>query len=347
MAYRFVLDTREELDDGWGTLAAHAAEHEALVAQARTTEVYLEDAKSLITTHDSPDLDFDYSLNPYRGCEHGCIYCYARPTHSYLNLSPGLDFETKIFAKRNAASVLKLELTRPHYVPKRINIGSATDCYQPAERQLGITRSIIEVLNQARHAYALITKSSLVERDIDLLADAATHRLAAAYVTLTTLNAELARKLEPRATAPHRRLRTIRALADAGIAVGVSVGPVIPFLNEDFEQALQAAADAGATSAFYTVLRLPWEVSPLFREWLNAHYPQRAARVMAHVQSMHGGKDYKADFATRMKGEGLWAELIRERFSKAAQRFGLNRVRVELDLTQFDAARLKGQGSLF
>jgi DNA repair photolyase len=212
---------------------------------------------------------------------------------------------------------------------------------------LHITRSIIEVLNTARHPFALITKASLVERDIDLLSQAAAQHLAAAYLTITTLDSSLARKLEPRATAPARRLRTIEALSRAGVPVGVSVGPVIPFLNEDFEQVLKAAADAGASAAFYTVLRLPWEVAPIFHEWLNAHYPQRAARVMAHVQSMRAGKDYDSNFATRMKGDGLWAELIRDRFAKAAHRNRLNRVRVELDLSQFDAARLRGQGSLF
>jgi DNA repair photolyase len=345
LAHRFEVNTRDAYDDGWGT-------QDELVAQADEapplqTTVTMETAKSLISSNDSPDISFDYSINPYRGCEHGCIYCYARPTHSYLGLSPGLDFETKLVAKHNAAALLRTELARKSYVPKHLSIGSVTDCYQPIERELKLTRSIIEVLLQARQPFGLVTKAATVERDIDLLAQAARSKLAAVYVTITTLDEELARKLEPRAAAPHRRLRTIRTLREAGIPVGVSVSPIIPFLNEDFEQVLAAAADAGASSAFYVVLRLPWEVSPLFREWLHAHYPLREARVMARIQSMRGGKDYKADFATRRVGEGVWADLIRERFTKATQRLGLNRERIALDLSQFDAARLSGQQTLF
>ena len=343
MAHRFEKDTRDAYDDGWGTLQESEAGDRAKLQ----TEVILEDARSAITRNDSPDIFFDYGLNPYRGCEHGCVYCYARPTHSYLNLSPGLDFETKIIAKRNIAEVLRADLARRSYVPKLLNIGSATDCYQPVERELRLTRGVIEVLQQTRHPFSLVTKSSGVERDLDLIAPMAADKLAAVYVTITTLDAELARKLEPRAAAPHRRLRTIRALADAGVPVGVSVAPQIPFVNDDMEQVLQAARDAGARTAFYTVIRLPWEVAPIFREWLELHYPQRAARIMARIHEMRGGKDYDADFATRMKGHGLWADLIKQRFEKTCQRLGLNRQRVELDLSRFSPPGEKGQASLF
>jgi DNA repair photolyase len=344
IAHRFARDARVEFDDGWGTVDDTAALREESAAPA--TQIILEDAKSVITRNDSPDIYFDYSVNPYRGCEHGCIYCYARPTHSYLGYSPGLDFETKIIAKRNIASVLRQELASPSYTPQLLNIGSATDCYQPAERELLLTRQTIEVMRDTQHAFSLITKSSAVERDLDLIAPMAARNLAAVYVTITTLDAKLARILEPRAAAPHRRLRTIEALARAGVPVGVSVAPQIPFINEDMEQVLEAAWDAGARSAFYTVLRLPWELNPLFQEWLQQHYPQRAERVMARVREMRGGKDYHSDFASRMKGHGVWAQLIATRFEKATQRLGFNRSRVELDLQAF---RPPGgtQGALF
>jgi DNA repair photolyase len=333
LAHRFAADQRECFDDGWGTLEDSVAAHSEMPPLA--TQVIFEDAKSVINRNDSPDIPFEHSINPYRGCEHGCIYCYARPTHSYLNLSPGLDFETKIIAKRNIASVLRRELASPAYRASALSIGCATDCYQPLERELLLTRQVIQVLHDTRHAFGLVTKSSGVERDLDLIAPMAAQQLAAVYVTITTLDAKLARILEPRAAAPHRRLRTIETLARAGVPVGVSVSPQIPFINEDMEQVLQAAWQAGARSAFYTVLRLPWELSPLFRQWLAQHYPQRAARVMARVQEMRGGKDYEANFATRMKGSGLWSELIHSRFDKAARRLGFNQQRIELDTSAF------------
>lgn len=343
LAHRFEKDARAAYDDGWGTLE-EAAGDQAPIA----TEVVFEDARSAISRNDSPDIYFDYSVNPYRGCEHGCIYCYARPTHSYLNLSPGLDFETKIIAKRNIAAMLRADLGKRSYVPKLINIGSATDCYQPVERELRLTRGLIELMQELGHPLALVTKSSGVERDLDLLAPMAARHLAAVYVTITTLDGELARKLEPRAAAPHRRLRTIRTLADAGVPVGVSVAPQIPFVNDDMEQVLQAAFEAGARTAFYTVVRLPWEVAPLFKQWLELHYPQRAGRIMARIQEMRGGKDYDSDFASRMKGSGLWADLIKQRFEKACHRLGLNRQRTELDFSQFrPPVRPSAQGSLF
>lgn len=354
MVHRFVRDAREVVDDGWGHPPWQEAEDEG-AAPALATRVHLETARSAICANDSPDIFFELSVNPYRGCEHGCIYCYARPTHSYLNFSPGLDFETQIVAKENIAALLRTELCAPRYVPRLLNIGSATDCYQPVERDLKLTRSLIEVMRDARHPFSLITKSSGVERDLDLLAPLAAQRLAAVYITITTLDAALARRMEPRAAAPHRRLRTIRALADAGVPVGVSVAPQIPFITEDMEQVLEAAYDAGARSAFYTVLRLPWELDALFREWLGVHYPQRAARVMARVQDLHNlsdaqrgaGKTYNSDYVSRMKGSGLWADLLRQRFAATCRKLGLNRERVELDLTQFRPGLLQGQASLF
>jgi len=341
LPHRFERDVRAACDDGWGTL------EQAEPASAPQTEVRFEDVKSVLSANDSPDIPFDRSLNPYRGCEHGCIYCFARPTHSYLNLSPGLDFETRLIAKRNIAEVLRAELGRKSYRPAEIAIGTATDCYQPIERELRLTRSVIEVLREASHPFALVTKSSAVEHDLDLIAPMAARRLAAVYVTVTTLDGELARKLEPRAAAPHRRLRTIRTLAEAGVPVGVSVAPQIPFVTDDMEQVLAAAWEAGARSAFYTVIRLPWEVAPLFKAWLELHYPQRAGRIMARIHEMRGGRDYDADFATRMKGSGVWAELIAQRFATAVRRIGFNRERIPMDLGAFRPPGAAGQGSLF
>ena len=343
--HRFSQATRQEFDDGWGTLE-QAATAEQL---APATQVIEENVRGILSGNDSPDIGFDLSINPYRGCEHGCIYCYARPSHSYLNLSPGLDFETRIVAKVNAAERLREALSARSYTPGQLNIGSVTDAYQPAERRLRITRSLIEVLAEAQHPFSIITKSSLVERDIDLIAPMAAQRLAAVYVSITTLDAELARKLEPRAASPQRRLRTIETLARAGIPVGVSVSPIIPFLNEpELEHILEAARNAGASSAFSIVLRLPWEVNPLFQRWLEDHVPERAARIMARVREMRGGKDNDSQFGSRMTGQGLWADLLRQRVQKACQRLGLNRRRVELDLTRFRRpAAWAGQGQLF
>ena len=348
LPHRFARLAHESFDDGWGTLDQHAAEERLPPA----TEVIEEHVKSIIAANDSPDISFDLSINPYRGCEHGCIYCFARPTHSYLNLSPGLDFETRIVAKVNAAQRLREALGRPRYVPKVINIGSATDAYQPVERRLGITRSVIEVLSECRHPFSVITKSSGVERDIDLIAPMAAEGMAVAYVSVTSLDPALSRILEPRAASPQRRLKTIEALARAGIPVGVSVSPLIPFINEpELERVLEAAATAGATSAFSVVLRLPWEVNPLFQRWLDEHFPDRAARVMARVREMRGGKDYDARFGERMSGQGVWAELLRQRLHKAAARFGLDRRdRSALDTSQFrppGRSTTAAQGQLF
>ena len=307
-----------------------------------------EQAKSLLAYNDSPDIYFDRSINPYRGCEHGCIYCYARPTHSYLNLSPGLDFETKLVAKVNAAEVLRSELAAPGYRAAVVNLGSATDAYQPVERELRITRAVLEVLAETRHPTAIVTKASLIERDLDLLGPMAKEQLTAAFISVTTLDHDLSRTLEPRAASPARRLRTIETLARAGVPVCVNVAPIIPFVNEpEIERILEAASAAGARGAFYTVLRLPWEVAPLFREWLQAHFPQRAERVMNRVRDMREGRDYNADFATRMKGTGQWADLIRQRFDAACARLGLDRGRFELRNELFQSPRLGPQLDLF
>jgi DNA repair photolyase len=342
--HRFSSNSHEEFDDGWGTLE-QAAQEERLPPQ---TEVIEEKVKSILSANDSPDVSFDLSINPYRGCEHVCIYCFARPTHSYLNLSPGLDFETRIIAKVNAAERLREAFSSPRYVPRMLNIGSATDAYQPVERRLRITRSIIEVMAEYRHAFSVITKSSGIERDLDLIAPLAERKLAAAYVSITTLDPELARIMEPRAAAPYRRLRTIEALSKAGVPVGVSVSPVIPFLNEpEVERVMEAAAQAGARSAFSILVRLPWEVNPLFQRWLEQNFPDRAARVMARIREMRGGKDYDSSFSTRMSGEGVWAQLFAQRVERAKRRFGLDGERTALDLTQFRRPSTAVQAELF
>ncbi len=317
MQGRFEGQLREPYDDGW--------EHEEAEGSPWKTQVTDEVCKSILSRNASPDLPFSVSLNPYRGCEHGCIYCYARPTHSYLGLSPGLDFESKIFAKVNAPEMLRRELARAGYVPQSIALGVNTDAYQPCERERRLTRRVLEVLQECQHPVGLITKSALIERDIDLLAPMAAKGLAAVAITLTTLDPAISRTLEPRAAAPARRLRTIRTLTDAGIPVAVSIAPIIPFVTEpEIESLLEAVHAAGALSAHYTVLRLPLEVAPLFKDWLQAHFPQRAQRVMNRIHDLRGGKDYDSNFGARMRGEGVWAELIRQRFKIASTRLGLN-----------------------
>lgn len=330
--HRYTSRQHEDVDDGWGNLDQQVEEQQLTPA----TQVIEETVKSVLSANESPDIGFDLSVNPYRGCEHGCVYCFARPTHSYLNLSPGLDFETRIIAKINAAECLRHALSSPRYVPKLLNIGAATDAYQPVERRLGITRSVIEVLNDCGHPFSLVTKSSGIERDLDLLAAMARRRAVGIYISLTTLDPALARIMEPRAAAPHRRLRTIAALAEAGVPVGVSVSPMIPFINEpELERLLEAAAKAGAGKAFMVVLRLPWEVNPLFQNWLGQHFPERAERVMARVREIHGGQDYNPRFGQRMRGNGVWADLLRQRFDKACARLGMVQERTPLDASQF------------
>jgi DNA repair photolyase len=314
---RFEVNAREAYDDGW-----EREEDEASPWKTQVTDEY---CKSILSRNASPDLPFSVSLNPYRGCEHGCIYCYARPTHSYLGLSPGMDFESKIFAKVNAPEMLRRELAKAGYAPESIALGVNTDAYQPCERERRLTRRVLEVLQECQHPVGLITKSSLIERDIDILAAMAAKRQAGVAITLTTLDPAISRTLEPRAAAPARRLRTIRTLTDAGIPVAVSIAPIIPFVTEpDLERLLEAVKEAGAVTAHYTVLRLPWEVAPLFQQWLQAHFPERAQRVMNRVREMRGGKDYESTFGARMKGEGVWAELIRQRFKIATERLGLS-----------------------
>jgi DNA repair photolyase len=346
--HRFNSEHRQSVDDGWGVLE-QAARDQAL---APDTQIIEQRVKTILAGNDSPDVPFDLSINPYRGCEHGCVYCFARPTHSYLNLSPGLDFETKIIAKVNAAERLRAAFAARSYVPLPLNIGSATDAYQPAERRLRITRSLIEVLAECRHPFSIITKSSGVERDIDLLAPLAQERLAAVYVSIPTLDPTLARLMEPRATAPERRLRTIERLSQAGIPVGVSVSPMIPFLYEpELERVLERARNAGATMAFSTVLRLPREVNPLFQQWLQTHFPDRAGRVMARVRDLRGGRENDSRFGQRMSGQGVWAQLLAQRFQKATQRFGFSSGRLDLDLSQFRRPQavpsMSAQASLF
>ena len=355
---RFERDERTRVDDGWQPLVGHLDPDDA---PARIqTSVSIERARSILSHNQSPDIPFGVSLNPYRGCEHGCVYCFARPTHAYLELSPGLDFETKLFAKTNAAEVLRETLAKPSYRCEAIALGVNTDAYQLIERELRITRDVLQVLHDCDHPVGLITKSTLIERDIDLLAPMAAKNLVVAAVTITTLDADLARKLEPRAATPSRRLRTIRTLAEAGIPVGVSVAPMIPFITDDhMEQILEAAREAGASYASYIVLRLPNELNAVFQDWLMAHFPDRAQRVMNRIRDLHGGHDYKADFATRMRGTGIWADLLRQRFYKTADRLGFSYHRYNelvLDTSQFKppARTVKSsklvderQGSLF
>jgi DNA repair photolyase len=326
---RFESLSREPVDDGWDLLEETAA--------APLTEVRAEHARSIITRNDSPDIPFDQSINPYKGCEHGCIYCFARPSHAYLNLSPGLDFETKLFYKDNAAELLEQELRKPGYQCKPINLGSNTDPYQPIERKLLVTRSLLEVMARFRHPVTVVTKSALVERDIDLLAGMARSGLASVAISITTLRDDLKRSLEPRAPAPAVRLRAVRKLREAGVPVFVLFAPVIPFVNDaEMEQVLQTAAEAGALGAGYVFLRLPHELKEIFRAWLEAHVPQRAEHVMSLVRQSRGGKDYDAEWGQRMRGQGQFADLIAQRFRLACRRFSLNlRANWQLDTAQF------------
>jgi len=336
---RYERFAREAFDDGW------TAED----VQRLETIVTPEAAKTIISTNSSPDISFDQSINPYRGCEHGCIYCYARPNHAYVGLSPGIDFETKLFVKANAAELLEQEFSKPSYRPRTIMMGGVTDIYQPIERAYGVTRSLLEVMERWRHPVALITKSQLVIRDIDILARLAERGLAKAAISVTTLDRRIARVMEPRAAAPHRRIEAIRMLVDAGVPVTVMVAPIVPAINDsEIEAILEECAKAGATSAGYVVLRLPLEIKDLFREWLAQHFPDRATRVMALVRGMRGGRDYDPDWGKRQKGEGPYAQLIADRFAKALRRLGLDTPRLPLDHTQFRRPpEAGGQGDLF
>jgi DNA repair photolyase len=346
-ANRFHHDTREAVDDGWAPPPPEPGD-EAPSRQLRTT-VTIQPARTIITRNDSPDIPFTQSINPYQGCEHGCVYCYARPSHAYLDLSPGLDFETRLFAKPNAAALLRAELARPGYVVDPIALGTNTDPYQPIEREWKVTRSLLEVFAETSHPFSIVTKNALVLRDLDLIAPMAAQGLARVYVSVTTLDADLARKLEPRASAPARRIEALRALAQAGVPTGVMVAPVIPQLTDrDLEAILEAAAGAGVTRAAWIMLRLPREVAPLFRDWLATHAPDRATHVMSLVQDVRGGRDYDMRFGTRMRGEGPVAELIAKRFEVACRRLKLdeNRDRQRLDTSRFRPPRDGRQASL-
>ena len=290
------------------------------------TVVGVEHPRSIISRNDSPDLPFGQTINPYRGCEHGCTYCYARPTHAYLDLSPGLDFESRLFVKADAAAVLRRELSAPRYQCSPIMLGANTDAYQPIERQHGVTRKLLEVLVETRHPVSIVTKSALVERDIDLLQELSKHDLVQVFLSITSLDHELARRLEPRASAPRRRLAALRALAAAGIRCGVMVAPVIPALNDsEIEDILEASAAAGCRHAGYVMLRLPREVNPLFQAWLEQHYPLKASHVLSLVRELRDGRLNDASFGTRMSGTGVFAQLIRARFQAACRRLGLAR----------------------
>lgn len=331
---RFERLTRVETDDGWESLGG---------LDAFVTHVHEETARTIISRNDSPDISFDRSINPYRGCEHGCIYCYARPTHAFLGHSAGLDFETKLYAKTNAAEVLEKELAAPGYNPAVIALGAVTDPYQPIERRLRVTRGIIEVLSRTSHPFGLVTKSALVTRDIDLIAPMAAKGLAKVAVSITTLDPKLARAMEPRAATPKRRLEAIRQLTAAGIPTVVMTAPVIPGLNDsEIETILEAAAQAGATQAGYVTLRLPLELKSLFREWLAEHVPDRADRVISLVRQMHGGQDYVAAFGQRQTGSGPYAAMIANRFRIAVRGLGLGEKRYSLRTDLFERPVLKG-----
>jgi len=336
---RFERFSTEAFDDGWG--GAELTPLETIV----TPEL----AKTIISTNLSPDISFDQSINPYRGCEHGCIYCYARPNHAYVGLSPGLDFETKLFVKANAAELLEQEFSKSSYKPRTIMLGGVTDIYQPIERGYGVTRALLEVMERWRHPVALITKSQLVIRDIDILARLAERGLAKAAISVTTMQRRTARVMEPRAAAPHRRIEVIRMLAQAGVPVTVMVAPIVPAINDsEIEAILEECKKAGASAAGYVVLRLPLEIKDLFREWLNQYYPDRATRVMAIVRQMRGGRDYDPEWGKRQKGEGPYAKMIADRFVTACRRLGLDKPRLPLDNTQFRRPlEAGGQADLF
>ncbi|MEJ2308371.1 MAG: PA0069 family radical SAM protein [Gammaproteobacteria bacterium] len=331
---RFASTRTEAEDDGWGMLDE---EPEALA-----TTLTPDTSKSVIARNTSPDIPFDRSINPYRGCEHGCIYCYARPSHAWLGLSPGLDFESRLFYKPDAAAILKQELARKSYDCAPIALGPNTDSYQPVERRLGITRSIVQLLLETRHPVGLVTKSALVERDIDLYREMAQEKLANIMITVTTLDPVLSRKLEPRAAVPKRRLQIIERLAGNGIPVGVLIAPVIPVLTDTaLEDTMQAVRDAGALTAGYILLRLPHEVSPLFRAWLETHWPEKASHVMSQIQQARGGKDNVARFGERMRGTGEYAGMINQRFRLMHRKLefpGLPELRTDL----FEKPRLPG-----
>jgi DNA repair photolyase len=337
---RFENVVRERFDDGWSM-----ADQEL---PAFRTTVTVETAKRVIQRNDSPDLPFEQSLNAYRGCEHGCIYCYARPSHAWLNLSPGLDFETRLFAKPDAARLLRSELARRSYQCKPIALGSNTDPYQPIEREWTITRDILQVLADCRHPLSIVTKSAMIERDINLLVQLARDNLVQVFISVTTLDPMLARKLEPRAASPARRLLAMRRLNEAGVPCAVLVAPVIPFLTDaELESVLQAAHEHGASMADYTLLRLPYELKALFKDWLDTHYPLKAAHVMSRLRGMRGGKENESEFGSRFSGDGLFAQLLSKRFQLACERLGFCTDSAALDTSKFIRPEPNGQQNLF
>jgi len=331
---RFLEFVRETYDDGW-----HQDEEQNKFA----TELFVDHAKKIITYNQSPDIPFDRSINPYKGCEHGCVYCFARPTHAYLDLSPGLDFESKIFYKPDAAELLNKELAHTSYRVAPIGLGSNTDAYQPVERKLGITRNILKVLEAHQHPVAIITKSALVERDIDILASMAKHNLVKVIVSVTTLDNTLSRTLEPRAASPGRRLKTIRTLSDAGIPTGILFAPLIPVLNDsEMENILSVCSEAGAVSAGYVMLRLPHELKDLFASWLHEYYPLKAEHVMNIIRDLRGGREYQATFGERMTGKGEYATLMSRRFQLSCKQSGLNKNTVGLNTGLFRVPEKSG-----
>lgn len=343
VAGRFLVTTSTGTDDGWGSVYEDIAE-----APRPATTVTEERARTIISRNNSPDVGFGQSVNPYRGCEHGCVYCFARPSHAYLDLSPGLDFETRLYAKTNAAERLRAELAKPGYVPRPLALGINTDAYQPIERRYQVTRELLEVLAGCRHPVSFVTKGAGIERDLDLLAAMARDRLVTVYFSVTTLDNRLSARMEPRASAPHARLRAMKTLHDAGVPVGVMVAPVVPALTDhELERILETAHEHGARAAGYVLLRLPHELKEVWREWLELHYPERAAHVMSLVQQMRGGRDYDSRFGSRMRGEGPFAELLGRRFARASRQFGFGRL-PSLETGHFVPPRTPSpQGELF
>jgi DNA repair photolyase len=347
-AIRFETQASVPCDDGWGSLEACFGELPPL-----ETVLIRDNSRTAIARNTSPDIGFDRSINPYRGCEHGCVYCFARPTHAYLGYSPGLDFETKLLFKPEVASLLERELRRPSYKPKPITLGSNTDPYQPVERRLKLTRQVLEVLLRFRHPVSIVTKSASIVRDLDILGELAAHRLVHVFLSVTTLDPALARVMEPRASAPALRLRAVAALKEAGVPVGVLAAPMIPGLNDaELEAILKAAAEAGASRAGYVLLRLPLELREMFEAWLREHMPQRANHVLSLIRQMRGGALNDATFGQRFVGTGPYAELLSQRFERAARQLGLNARQSEIDVTQFrvpdaPAAMAEAQMSLF
>ncbi len=338
---RFENWSREEADDGW-------FQDPGDEDSRPKTVIAIEHAKSVISRHNSPDVGFAQSINPYRGCSNGCVYCFARPTHAYLGLSPGIDFETRLSAKVNAAEKLRQELAKPGYKCQPLTIAVNTDAYQAIEKKYRITRAILEVAREANNPVSLITKCALVERDLDILAPMAKEGLAHVTLSVTTLDHEISRRMEPRTSAPARRILAIKRLAEAGIPVNVNVAPVIPFLTDsELEPIMEAAAKAGAISAGYVLVRLPWEVRPIFKDWLEKHFPLKAAHVMSRIRDMRGGRENDPNFGSRMVGQGEFAELLAQRFRKAEKRFGLDKPWPELDCSRFVPPSLSGQAKLF